>query len=130
PDAAGALRDVGVRRASVMHLQVIVAAAAKELRAAGPEIRQSGEELLGCCAGRLVKVDGRHAGSFSMVPVAPVTAHRQLASVYASAAPTLDVRRCAPAACFTASAAARITAATSLGRTTIATGWLAWPNFR
>src|SRR6202163_69910 len=38
PDAARALGDVGLRGAAVMHLEVIVGAVAKKLRAARPEV--------------------------------------------------------------------------------------------
>src|SRR6202171_6772006 len=39
PDAARAFRNVGLRAAPLMHLGVLVGAVAKELRAAGPEVR-------------------------------------------------------------------------------------------
>jgi hypothetical protein len=47
PDAAGAFRDVGLRGATVMHLQVLVSAVAKKLRAARPEVGEPGNVLLG-----------------------------------------------------------------------------------
>src|SRR5262249_480197 len=61
PDAARALRDVGVRRAAVMHLEVLVRAVAKELRTAGSEVGQGRDELFGRRRGRLVQVDRCHA---------------------------------------------------------------------
>jgi hypothetical protein len=48
PDAARAFRDVGLRAAPVVHLEVLVGAVAKELRTAGPEVGKPGDVLLGC----------------------------------------------------------------------------------
>ena len=45
PDAARAFRDVGLRAAPVMHLEVLVGAVAKELRAARPEVGKPGDVL-------------------------------------------------------------------------------------
>src|SRR5262249_48878183 len=47
PDAARSFRDVRIRAAEVMHLKVIVRAVAEQLSTAGPEIRESGDVLLG-----------------------------------------------------------------------------------
>src|SRR5437867_11701758 len=63
PGAAGALGDVGLFGALVMHLEVLVGAVAKELRAARPEVGEPGDELLGRRRGRLVEVDRGHACS-------------------------------------------------------------------
>jgi hypothetical protein len=63
PDAAGSLGDVRLFEALVMHLEVLVGAVAKELRAARPEVGEPGDELLGRRSGRLVEVDRRHACS-------------------------------------------------------------------
>ena len=60
PDAARALGDVGVRGATVMHLEVVVRAVAKELRAARPEVDQRGEELLGRRGRCLVQMNRGH----------------------------------------------------------------------
>ena len=46
-----------------MHLEVLVGAVAKQLRAARPEVGEPGDELLGRRGGRLVEMDGRHACS-------------------------------------------------------------------
>jgi hypothetical protein len=40
-----------------MHLEVLVGAVAKELRAARPEVGEPGDVLLGCQGGCLVEVD-------------------------------------------------------------------------
>src|ERR1700688_2925611 len=58
PDPARAFRDVGLRAAPVVHLEVRVDAVAKELRATRPEIGKSGDVLLGRRSGRSMKVDG------------------------------------------------------------------------
>jgi hypothetical protein len=58
PDPARAFRDVGMRAAPVMHLEVRLGAVAKELRATRPEIGESGDVLLGRRRGRAMKVDG------------------------------------------------------------------------
>jgi len=63
PDAARALSDVGIRGATVMHLEVPVGAVAKELRAARAEVGQPGEELLGGLRWSLAKVDRGHGCS-------------------------------------------------------------------
>jgi hypothetical protein len=63
PDAAGALRDVGLIGALVMHLEVLVGAVAKELLAARPEVGQPGDYLLGRRGRVLVEVDRGHACS-------------------------------------------------------------------
>ena len=60
PDAARAFRDVGLRAAPVMHLEVLVGAVAKKLRAARPEVGEPGDVLLGSQGGCLVKVDRGH----------------------------------------------------------------------
>src|SRR5437868_8128580 len=64
PDAARALRDVGVLRALVMHLEVLVGAVTEESRAARPEVGQPSDVLLGRQPGGLVEVDRGHACSF------------------------------------------------------------------
>jgi hypothetical protein len=66
PDAARAFRDVGLRGAAAMHLEVLVGAVAKELRAARPEVGEPGDVLLGRQGGCLVEVDRGHACSFSL----------------------------------------------------------------
>src|SRR5882672_12311355 len=45
PDTAGALGDIGVSGALVVDFEVVVGAVAKELRAAWPEVGESGDEL-------------------------------------------------------------------------------------
>jgi hypothetical protein len=60
PDPARAFRDIGMRAAQVMHLEVRVGAVAKELRATRPEIGESGDVLLGRRCRRPMKVDGGH----------------------------------------------------------------------
>src|SRR5262249_41441564 len=77
PDPAGALGHVSVRRPAVMHLQVLVRAVAKELRAPRPEVGERGEELLGCGGCGLVHMDRRHA--FSLREVQAVGRARQSA---------------------------------------------------
>src|SRR5436190_8900903 len=47
PGATRAFRDVGLRGATVMHLEVLVSAVAKKLRAARPEVGEPGKVLLG-----------------------------------------------------------------------------------
>ncbi len=47
PDATRSFRDVGLRAATVMDLEVLVSAVAKELRAARPEVGEPGDVLLG-----------------------------------------------------------------------------------
>ena len=64
PDAARAFRDVGLRGAFVMHLEVRVGAVAKEPRASRPEVGEPGDVLLGRRGGCLVEVDRGHACSF------------------------------------------------------------------
>jgi len=75
PGAAGALGDVGLFGALVMHLEVLVGAAAKEFRAARPEVGEPGDELLGRRGGRLVEADRGHAcsllGVTALFAVAP-----------------------------------------------------------
>jgi len=60
PNAAGAFSDVGLTGALAMHLEVVVGAIAEQLRAAGPEVGEPGDELFGRRGGRLVEVDGGH----------------------------------------------------------------------
>ena len=60
PDAARAFRDIGIRAAPVMHLEIRIGAVAKELRAARPEMGESGDVLLGRRSGRPMKMDGGH----------------------------------------------------------------------
>src|SRR4029077_16109838 len=81
PDAARAFRDVGLRGATVMHLEVLVGAVAKKLRAARPEVGEPGYVLLGRRGGCLVQVDRGHAcplslpetlGILSLVLITPV----------------------------------------------------------
>ena len=55
-------------RAAVMHLEVLVGAVAKELRAAWPEVGKPGDVLLGRQGGCLVEVDRGHVCSFFPVP--------------------------------------------------------------
>ena len=64
PDTARALRDVGVGRALVMDLEVVIGAAAKQLRAPRPEVGERGDELLRRRGGRFFEVDCGHASSF------------------------------------------------------------------
>src|SRR5690348_13467347 len=47
-----------------MHLEVLIGAVAKKLRAARPEVGESGDVLLGRRGGCLVEVDHGHACSF------------------------------------------------------------------
>jgi hypothetical protein len=47
PDASRALRNVGLRKAEMMHLEILISAVAKEFRPTGPKIRQTGDVLLG-----------------------------------------------------------------------------------
>src|SRR6201996_8038173 len=47
PDAARALSDVGLSPALVMHLEVPIGTVREELRAAGSEVGEPGNELLG-----------------------------------------------------------------------------------
>jgi hypothetical protein len=63
PDAARAFRDIGMRAVPVMHLEVLVGAVSKELRAARPEVGEPGDVLLGRQGGGLVEVDRGHAFS-------------------------------------------------------------------
>src|SRR5262249_60655102 len=61
PDAARTFRDVRLRTALRMHLEVLVSAVAEKLRAPGSEVGEPGDILLGrqgCC---LVQVDRGHA---------------------------------------------------------------------
>ena len=60
PDPARSFRDVGMRAAPVMHLEVRVGAVAKQLRATRPEIGESGDVLFGRRSLRPMKVDGGH----------------------------------------------------------------------
>jgi hypothetical protein len=53
----------------VVHLEVRVGAVAKELRAARPEIGESGDVLLGRRCGRAMKVDGGHVQFPCYVPL-------------------------------------------------------------
>src|SRR5258708_26133722 len=69
PDPARAFRDIGMRAAPVMHLEVRVGAVAKELRATGPEIGESGDVLLGRRCGRPMKVDGGHVPFPCYIPL-------------------------------------------------------------
>jgi len=66
PTSAGALSDVGLGRATTVHLHAIVGAVTEELRSYRPEIGEPGNVQLGrqgCC---LVQVDCRHACSPSL----------------------------------------------------------------
>jgi hypothetical protein len=67
PDAARAFRDVGLRGATVMHLEVLVGAVAKKLRAARPEVGEPGDVLLGRRGSCLVQVD--RGPAFSLLAV-------------------------------------------------------------
>jgi TetR/AcrR family transcriptional repressor of nem operon len=60
PDAARTLRYVGLGTPLLMNFQVLVGTVAEELRAAGPEVGEAGNVLLGRQAGCLVKMDGGH----------------------------------------------------------------------
>ena len=42
-----------------MHIEIRISAFCKDLRAAGPEVGEPGDELLGGRCGRLVEVDGQ-----------------------------------------------------------------------
>ena len=64
PDAARALRHVGMTRTLPVHLEVVVGAVAEQLRAARPEVRESGDELLGGRRGCLFEMDRGQACSF------------------------------------------------------------------
>src|SRR6267143_4493542 len=76
-----------------MHVEVVVGAVAKELRAARPEVGEPGDVLLGRRAGCLVQVDRGHAWPLSLpetpgilslvlVLIIPVdTKHRELNGV-------------------------------------------------
>src|SRR6185503_17414728 len=63
---------VGMVGPLVMHLEVLVGAVWKQLRAAGPEVRERGDELLGRRGGRRVEVDGGHASSFPRASSDPI----------------------------------------------------------
>src|SRR5260370_30404325 len=63
PDAARAFRDVGLRGATVMHLEVLSGAVAKKLRAAKPKVGEPGDVLLRRRGGCLVQADRGHAFS-------------------------------------------------------------------
>src|SRR5262249_4592939 len=63
PDAARTLGDIGMRGASLMNLHVLVGAVAKELRAAGTEVREPGDVLIGRQRGRLMKMQRSHLSS-------------------------------------------------------------------
>src|SRR3954453_21751254 len=83
PHAAGALGDVSPVATPVVHLEVLVGAVAEQLRAAGPEVGEPGNELLGRRGGGLVEVDGGHdlllsgdGWSLSAVTVARQAARR------------------------------------------------------
>src|SRR4029450_97359 len=60
PDAARALCDVSLIEALVMHLEGVVGAAAKDLRATRAEVGECGDELLGRRGGGLMEVDRGH----------------------------------------------------------------------
>src|SRR5437868_12613125 len=64
PDPTGAIRDVGITCALVVHLQVAVSAVAEEFRAAGSEVGEPGDELLGRRGAGLFEVDCGHVRSF------------------------------------------------------------------
>src|SRR4051812_50112872 len=57
PDAARAFRNIGLRAALVMHLEVFVGAVAKQLGTARSEVGEPGHELLRRQSGCLVEVD-------------------------------------------------------------------------
>src|SRR5262249_4296266 len=67
PDAARAFRDVSLRGATVMHLEVLVGAVAKKLRTARPKVSEPGDVLLGRRGGCLVQADSGHACPFRFV---------------------------------------------------------------
>src|SRR5262245_9691710 len=67
PDSTRAFRDVSVRRTSVMHLQILVRAVAKELRAARSEVDERREQLLWRRSRRLVQVDRGHRYSLATI---------------------------------------------------------------
>jgi hypothetical protein len=60
PDATRAFRNVGLRGATAVHLEVVIGAVAKELRAARPEVGEPGDKLLGRRCGCLVEMDRGH----------------------------------------------------------------------
>ena len=78
PDAARAFRDVGLRRAAVVDLEVLVGAVAKKLRAARPKVGEPGDVLFGRRGGCLVQADrlppfaSRNFGILNLVPITPV----------------------------------------------------------
>jgi len=60
PDAARSFGDVGLRAALLMHLEVLVGAVAKKLRAVRPKVGEPGDVLLGCEGSCLVKMNRGH----------------------------------------------------------------------
>src|SRR5277367_2852409 len=60
PDATRALRDVGLRAAQLMHLEVLIGAVAKDLRTARPEVGEPCDVLLGCQSSCHMKIDRGH----------------------------------------------------------------------
>jgi hypothetical protein len=73
PDAARSLGDVGVAGSLVVHPQVIVVAVGEQLRAARPEVREPGNELLGSRGGHLGEVNPGHVSPIlEVVPLLPL----------------------------------------------------------
>ena len=86
PDAPGAFGDVGVGRAAMVHLEIIVGAVAEELRPTGSEVDECREELLRRRGRGAVKMDRGHPSSLV------------IASLFAGPGP---VAASPPAACST-----------------------------
>src|SRR4030095_16564594 len=64
PDATGALSNVGIVRALLMHLEVLIGAITEELLAARTEVGEPGDELFGRRRGRQFEVNCGHICSF------------------------------------------------------------------
>jgi hypothetical protein len=68
PDAARTFGDVRLRTTLRMHLEVVISAVAEKLRAAGPEVGEPGNLLLGRQGGCLVQVDRGHGCPLLVFP--------------------------------------------------------------
>jgi hypothetical protein len=60
PDAPRAFRNVGLRKAEMMHLEILIGAVAKKPRTTGPKIRETGDVLLGRQRARPMKMNRGH----------------------------------------------------------------------
>src|SRR4030095_10066481 len=66
PDATGALSNVGIVRALLMHLEVLIGAITEELLATRTEVGEPGDELFGRRGGRQLEVHCGHRCSFAI----------------------------------------------------------------